>query len=71
MHLTQEAQEAYRHILTLDPWREDAYRALLGMLMASGQHREARSLFTQYRVRMEREGLPVSTELAQMVHVSG
>ncbi|ADH62197.1 response regulator receiver and SARP domain protein [Allomeiothermus silvanus DSM 9946] len=71
MHLTQEAQEAYRHILTLDPWREDAYRALLGMLVASGQHREARSLFTQYRVRMEREGLPVSTELAQMVHVSG
>ena len=31
---------------------------------------EARSLFKQYRGRMEREGLPVSAELARMVHLA-
>lgn len=70
MNLPREAQEAYRRILTLDPWREEAYRALIEMLMFSGQELEARSLFTQYRVRMEREGLAVSSELARLVHVS-
>jgi two-component SAPR family response regulator len=64
-----EALEAYRHILKLDPWREEAYRALMQQLMQSGQERQARSLFAQYRVRMEREGLPLDADLAQMVRV--
>jgi two-component SAPR family response regulator len=66
----REALEAYRHILKLDPWREEAYRALMLQLTNSGQEPEARSLFNQYRARMEREGLPVDPELAQMVRVS-
>jgi len=66
----REALEAYWHILKLDPWREEAYRALILHLMNSGQEPEARSLFSQYRVRMEREGLPVDSDLAQLVRVS-
>lgn len=67
--LLREAQEAYRRILTLDPWREEAYRELIQNLVVSGQEPEARSLFKQYRGRMEREGLPISSELARMVHL--
>lgn len=70
LRLTREAQEAYRRILTLDPWREEAYAELIQTLVAGGQEPEAKSLFNQYRVRMEREGLPVSSQLAQMVRMS-
>ncbi|MCL6525688.1 MAG: winged helix-turn-helix domain-containing protein [Thermaceae bacterium] len=70
LHLVHEAQSAYRRILTLDPWREEAYHALIGTMVLSGQEFEARSLFAQYRARMEREGLPVSPELAHLVHMS-
>lgn len=66
----REALEAYRRILTLDPWREEAYAELIQTLMMTGQEPEARSIFQQYQVRMEREGLPVSTYLAQMVRAS-
>lgn len=68
--MQREALEAYRRILTLDPWREEAYAELIQALVVLGQEPEARSLFQQYRVRMEREGLPVSSQLAQMVQVS-
>jgi two-component SAPR family response regulator len=66
----REALEAYRHVLKLDPWREEAYRALMQQLMYGGQEGEARSLFGQYRVRMEREGLRVDADLAQLVRLS-
>ena len=70
LNLLREAQEVYRRILILDPWREEAYAALIQMLLAGGQEPEARSLFNQYRVRMEREGLPLSARLAALVRVS-
>jgi DNA-binding SARP family transcriptional activator len=63
----REALEAYRRILKLDPWREEAYRALMQQLMESGQKLEAKSLFSQYQTRMEREGLPVDPDLARLV----
>jgi two-component SAPR family response regulator len=68
--MPREALEAYRRILTLDSWREEAYAELIQILVTLGQEPKARSLFQQYRVRMEREGLPVSSRLAQMVRVS-
>jgi DNA-binding SARP family transcriptional activator len=68
--MQREALEAYRRILTLDPWREEAYAALIETLVVNGQEPEARSLFQQYRLRMEREGLPVSSDLAQRVRIS-
>ncbi|MCX7783133.1 MAG: winged helix-turn-helix domain-containing protein [Meiothermus sp.] len=67
--MQREALEAYRRILTLDPWREEAYTALIETLVTTGQEPEARSLFQQYRVRMEREGLPVSPNIAEMLRV--
>lgn len=63
----REALEAYRRILKLDPWREEAYRALMQQLVESGQKLEAKSLFSQYQARMEREGLPIDPELARLV----
>jgi len=69
LQLNREAMEAYRRILTLDPWREEAYAPLIETLIATGREPEARSLFQQYRVRMEREGLLVSSQLAQLVRV--
>lgn len=62
LHRPREAQEAYRRILTLDPWREEAYLRLSETLRQSGQEAEARNLFEQYRSRMEREGLEVFSE---------
>lgn len=55
----REAQEAYRRILTLDPWREEAYLRLLETLRQSGQEAEALSLFEQYRSRMQRDGVEI------------
>ncbi|MBS3932924.1 MAG: winged helix-turn-helix domain-containing protein [Truepera sp.] len=69
LQLNREAMEAYRRILTLDPWREEAYAPLIETLITTGREPEARSLFQQYRVRMEREGLLVSSQLAQLVRV--
>jgi DNA-binding SARP family transcriptional activator len=66
----REALEAYRRILTLDSWREEAYAELIQILVTLGQEPEAKSLFQQYRVRMESEGLPVSSQLAQMARIS-
>ncbi|GEM81958.1 BTAD domain-containing putative transcriptional regulator [Meiothermus hypogaeus] len=63
----REAQEAYRRILTFDPWREEAYLRLLETLRQSGQEAEARSLFEQYRSRMERDGVEISREMAFQV----
>jgi two-component SAPR family response regulator len=68
--MSREALEAYRRILTLDPWREEAYAQLMQILVMTGQELEARNLFEQYRLRMEREGLPVSSQLAQMAPAS-
>jgi DNA-binding SARP family transcriptional activator len=68
--MPREALEAYRRILTLDSWREEAYAELIQILVTLGQEPEARSLFQQYRLRMEREGLPVSSQLAQMARIS-
>lgn len=70
LNLLREAQEVYRRILTLDPWREEAYGELIQMLLHSGHDLEARGLFGQYQMRMQREGLPVSSQLAQMVRAS-
>lgn len=67
MNRPREAQEAYRFVLTLDPWREEAYRALMQGLVESGRKREAKSLFSQYQTRMEREGLPIDPDLARLV----
>lgn len=63
----REAEEAIRRILALDPWREEAYRALIQGLVKSGRKREAKSLFSQYQTRMEREGLPIDPDLARLV----
>lgn len=63
----REALEAYRRILKLDPWREEAYRALIQQLVDLGQKLEAKSLFSQYHSRMEREGLPIDPDLARLV----
>jgi two-component SAPR family response regulator len=63
----REALEAYRRILKLDPWREEAYRALMQQLVELGQKLEAKSLFSQYQTRMEREGLPIDPDLARLV----
>jgi two-component SAPR family response regulator len=68
--MPREALEAYRRILTLDSWREEAYAELIQILVTLGQEPEAKSLFQQYRVRMESEGLPVSSQLAQMARFS-
>jgi two-component SAPR family response regulator len=68
--MPREALEAYRRILTLDSWREEAYAELIQILVTLGQEPEAKSLFQQYRVRMESEGLPVSSQLAQMARIS-
>ncbi len=65
--LQREALEAYRRILTLDPWREEAYAELMQALLTLGEEPEARRLFEQYRKWMEREGLPVSSQLAGML----
>lgn len=67
--MQREALEAYRRILTLDPWREEAYAELIQALMITGQEPEARSMFQQYRVRMEREGLPVSPNFTEMLRL--
>ncbi|MER3480255.1 MAG: PAS sensor protein [Meiothermus sp.] len=67
MNRPREAQEAYRFVLKLDPWREEAYRALMQGLLESGQKLEAKRLFSQYQTRMEREGLPVAPDLARLV----
>ncbi|WP_027891929.1 BTAD domain-containing putative transcriptional regulator [Calidithermus chliarophilus] len=64
---SREALEAYRFVLKLDPWREEAYRALMQQLVESGQKLEAKSLFSQYQTRMEREGLPIDPDLARLV----
>lgn len=61
----QEAQEAYRRILALEPWREEAYRELARLLLASGRGLEAQNLLGSYRKRAEREGLPVARDLAK------
>ncbi len=66
-HRPREAQEAYRRILTLDPWREEAYLRLLETLRQSGQEAEARNLFEQYRCRMERDGVEISWEMTFQV----
>jgi len=63
----REALEAYRRILKLDPWREEAYRALMQQLVELGQKLEAKSLFSQYQTRMQREGLPIDPNLARLV----
>lgn len=63
----RKALEAYRFVLKLDPWREEAYRALIQGLVESGQKREAKSLFSQYQTRMERDGLPIDPDLARLV----
>lgn len=60
----REALEAYRRILTLDPWREEAYAALIRLLQETGHTSEARRLYEQYRNRMEHEGLPVMEQMA-------
>lgn len=60
----REALVAYRRILTLDPWREEAYAALIRLLQETGHTSEARCLYEQYRNRMEHEGLPVVEQMA-------
>lgn len=45
----------------------EAYRALMRQLVESGQKLEAKSLFSQYQTRMEREGLPIDPDLARLV----
>ncbi|WP_333659969.1 BTAD domain-containing putative transcriptional regulator [Meiothermus cerbereus] len=66
----REALESYRRILTLDPWREEAYVGLIETLLQTGQEAKARDLFTQYRTRMDREGLPVSDQMIQRMQIS-
>lgn len=64
-----EALEAYRRILTLDPWREEAYVGLIETLLQTGQEAKARDLYAQYRTRMDREGLPVSDQMVQRMQI--
>ncbi|AEB12582.1 BTAD domain-containing putative transcriptional regulator [Marinithermus hydrothermalis] len=65
----REAIAAYRRMLTLDPWREEAYRGLLRILVREGERAEARAVFEAYRRHMRQEGLPVDEALAQLVEV--
>jgi DNA-binding SARP family transcriptional activator len=53
----EDSASAYRHALTLDPWREDTYLALAGVLEQSGQTRAAEAVLEGYRKRLVRDGL--------------
>ena len=63
----QEAVEACRRLLQLDPWHEPAYAHLIRSLQALGQLTESRNTFARYRHFMQQADLPVSPKLVGLV----
>ncbi len=51
----EQAEETLRRVLRLEPWREEAYRALMTLLAASGRRTEAIRLYREWVALLRRE----------------
>ena len=56
----EPALRHYRHIIALEPWREDVYRRLIAYLASIGRRREALHAFDECRRAMAMEDLEPS-----------
>jgi DNA-binding SARP family transcriptional activator len=66
-----EAVSAYWRLIHLDPWHEAAYIALIRLLTVLRQPMEARKAFDLYSYHMKGEGLPISSQVVELLHMTG